>query len=841
MLNRQDFLSCVSNKAAVDKLGKKRMDALVKRFNGLHDSYVADGYNTVDAQQLAAARVVSDTIYANNERARRALKSLQVNADQHAAVAQGVKRAKRFKSAKKKGVAVARAAIARIENDPRYAGTSYDLDRETTRGLLFSVMGDVLEKVQKGAFGVQRGKGHLRNIVREAFGQRTGDFDAEAIAKAWSKTENLSVDLFRKAGGSMGRLNNYFPQADNSVAKMVKRDKRYRQLAHKTWDWDRMRWPDGSRIDPADRDDVITFVFNTKVTNGANKIDSTSLRGFGSSVGNQLDNHRFVHYKNGDAWLEMNDEFGDGGIFDRIVHHIEDMSHKTAIIQNFGTNPQMGADGLRSIVRKQAAQFGGEAVAAADSTLKNTFNPMFEIASRQNPMDPHSTTGALVTGVGNTLTSAYLGGAALLAIPGDFVTTVTTRMANKMPMAGGTKAYVDAFAADRQALSNIAAQTGFVMEHVVSALYGAQRYTGVATIGPAVTRRLSDTVMRASFMTPHTTAARFAAQSEFMGLLHRNRSMSFDSLPYKAVMERYGITKDDWNFMRTGVKSWSPKPGAEFMRPLDVLNSGRRDALDLYQKFQGMIFRESQHMVPEATIEAMASLRGSTRPDTLRGAILYSFAMFKNFPTTFILTYSRLAATQAGAGGKLKYIAALGLGMTVAGALGLQMREMAKGRDPRDMSSPSFWGKALLAGGGLGIWGDFIFAGVNEHSRGPAELIGGPLASFASDTMQLALGDTFRHIAVLEGLRDKGFEKPFASRLLEYAQRQTPGGTVWQIRAALERNVFDQIEALVDPRAESAWRRREAARVRQGGSESFWQFGDALPSRAPDFRGVTGQ
>ncbi|MGZ7238568.1 hypothetical protein ACXWO6_10150, partial [Streptococcus pyogenes] len=80
-----------------------------------------------------------------------------------------------------------------------FSGLSYSTQRELTRGQLYAIFGDVIDKVGKGAFGRQKGKAHLPNVIREVKGERTGDMVAKEFADAWIKVQDLAVDLFNQA------------------------------------------------------------------------------------------------------------------------------------------------------------------------------------------------------------------------------------------------------------------------------------------------------------------------------------------------------------------------------------------------------------------------------------------------------------------------------------------------------------------------------------------------------------------------------------------------------------------------------------------------------------------
>jgi len=234
-------------------------------------------------------------------------------------------------------------------------------------------------------------------------------------------------------------------------------------------------------------------------------------------------------------------------------------------------------------------------------------------------------------------------------------------------------------------------------------------------------------------------------------------------------------------------------------------------------------------MIPEATIEGSVALKDTTRPDTLPGALLSSFAMYKNFPISFAMIYGRLGMTAPGTWGKLKFFAGLGAAMTLVGAVGTQMREISRGREPLPMNpieNPAFFGKALLSGGALSIWGDFLFNGVNEFGKGPQDIAAGPLVAFAGDTTQLVLGDIFQWADSVGSLGDKEFKSTTASKAVDYARRYTPGTSIWWSRLALEREVWDRFQELADPNAYQKRQRRMRKQRKDYGNEYWFAPGE---------------
>lgn len=836
-----NFADCIRENLKNRRFGKERADEIIADFEARAEVYRAQGRDEVTAGTLAMSDTFKNITDHAVEKAKRTVKMLEVQARNNQRIQQGLDiniRLLDTAGGKKssRGVALGRAAVSLLAKDPRFPGLSYTTVKDAVRGQLFAIMGDVLDKIGKGTFGRQKGVAHLPNIVREVFAENTGDQTAKEVAQAWLKVSDVGVDLFNQAGGSLKKLARYIPQSQNA-AKLVKAgEESWLRDMMDSVDWGKTTWPDGSVIEADDRVKLLQDVYKTYTTDGANKIDDKAFRGRGRAIGNALDNHRLIHYKDAEAWLRIHDSYGDGNVFEVLTHHVEGMAHRIALVETLGPNPDLTALNVEAMVKKHAAGLSAKDKVDADNVLKNKFRPMLEVVMRSNPMDPNSKMGALTTGLANVLTAAQLGSASLLAMPADFMQTVAVRALNKMDLFGGIDFYFKSIASDRHFMRQISAQSGFVMDEIVTSTYATTRFSGLATVGPALSRRLSDSVMRLSIMSGHTNSARWAAQAEFMGLLNRVKDTSFEELPFVAVLNRYGITSAEWDAFRGGVKAWEPHKDVQFLRPIDILKTDISNKQALFYKFQGMVMEESHNMVPDSTIEASVALKNTTRPDTVAGLLLHSFAMYKNFPMSFWMIYGRLGMTSPSVKGRLGFYAGLGAGMTMVGAVGLQMREIASGRDPMDMSDPKFIGKAFLAGGAMSIWGDFLFGGVNRGGAGPSETAAGPILGFIGDSTQLAFGDIFQWADNVGSLGEKEKGTQFPAKLVEYAKRYSPSN-IWWARLALERQVWDRLQELADPKAYSKQQRKIRNQKQRFGNEYWWGPGSRTPDRMPQYKG----
>lgn len=164
---------------------------------------------------------------------------------------------------------------------------------------------------------------------------------------------------------------------------------------------------------------------------------------------------------------------------------------------------------------------------------------------------------------------------------------------------------------------------------------------------------------------------------------------------------------------------------------------------------------------------------------------------------------------------------------TMLGALATQLKSLQGGEDPVDMTEPKFWGKAAVAGGGFGIFGDLLFAEGAHTTNGLTGLLGGPGLSMAEDAFRLAQ-------AAKQDFADTG-EYNYGSKFLEFARKYaTPLANIWYVRAAFNHMIYHNLQEMLDP----GWSGRLQTKMQQKGVEFWWSPGPQMPERAPDFSNV---
>jgi hypothetical protein len=339
-----------------------------------------------------------------------------------------------------------------------------------------------------------------------------------------------------------------------------------------------------------------------------------------------------------------------------------------------------------------------------------------------------------------------------------------------------------------------------------------------------------------------TQAGRWGFGMELMGFFADNANKSFSELDklFQRGLKRYGISEGDWEIIRK-TKLYDaaiddPKmvgKNVVFLRPDDI--RGRTDipevaAEDLATKLYDFIKTETEFAVPSVSAKGRAWILGNAKPGTFTGELILSAAMFKQFPITLMFTHIARGLAQSGFPGKFRYMGDLIITGAMYGAFTMEIREITKGRQPTPLeyikeNPGEYFLRALVTGGGLGLFGDYFVADHNRYGRTISETIPGPLVQFIADLYGLSVGNVFDLI--------RGEEANFTGDSLKFIKRNTPGASIWYLRLLWERVIMDTVGRMVDSDFDSKNSRQINNYLRNTQQEFWWQPGEIMPSEAP--------
>lgn len=684
-------------------------------------------------------------------------------------------------------------------------------------GQAHSLAADMLQNLHTTHLGWGQNRETLLATVREVFGESTGNVKASKAAAGFSKSAEYLRERYNRAGGFIPKRNDWgMPQIHDQV--------RVSKAGMDDWikyltDPDKPRLnreamvnADGRIMSDDELMQALRESYKTVSTDGQNKKVPGAFNGNGK-MANRHQDSRFLVFKDADSWIEYQEKFGSSDFFNVMVGHIRSMSSEIAMLEVLGPNPNQAFKYLSDI--------------AENDGNMGMVNSVWNVVNGSADMvDVNRASIAKATAfTRHWLMASQLGSAAVSSIT-DPVYGKMTRAFNGMPIVKSIQHTVGQLNPADEADRAFAAHLGMVMDGWTSQAVVSSRFSG--EIDPAgKVSKVSEMLFRASGLTAWTNGQRNAFGLDFQWHIARqmDKPLSDVDAKFQGMIKRYGITDEDWEIMRS--VPLEEHGGTSYFRPQNMhsLDLPTENVDNLVTKILEAMNTEMDFAVPspDARVRAIQTWGGKER-GSFTGEAARMSMMYKSFSITQFMTHmNRSGPKFVGL-----YAFRLGIMLSAMGALAIQVKEISKGREPRKMDG-AFLVAAMMQGGGLGIFGDFISAsGVDNKSRFGNSVLAtamGPGASLVEDTVGLAVsGFDFATDPFTGDDTNLGRE---AARLM---QRYTPGNNLWYARLVFERYLFDNLQEMTDPKAEKNRKKYERKLKTERGQDYWWKKGETAPS-----------
>lgn len=265
--------------------------------------------------------------------------------------------------------------------------------REVIKREALAEMSDMLREFRRGAItgDLRRYRSdvqaNMRNVVRELFGESTGDPKAKAMADAWtSASEKLRV-RFNEAGGGIGKLEKWgLPQGHSMDALLDYGKNKWitYMMQRDVLDRERTVHPlTRRRLSDDEMRKTLGVIWDRITTDGWVDREVTGAGVGRGALWSQHADHRFLHFKSADSWLAYAKSFGNPDPFSAMMGHVEHMARDIAHMETFGPNPNTMRNYMRAYLTSQAAKVKPTEVVIAEQTAL-----LKELAGRLSKPDP---------------------------------------------------------------------------------------------------------------------------------------------------------------------------------------------------------------------------------------------------------------------------------------------------------------------------------------------------------------------------------------------------------------------------------------------------------------------
>jgi len=698
------------------------------------------------------------------------------------------------------------------------ARSSVALEQKTLQGLYLGGLNDELERA--GVF--------------DAF--RTGTLDREVARALWqlnSRKPNLeglpkqAVDIARivhkyqevarsdanKAGAWIGKLEGWIVRQSHDPWKIGRATfADWTGFVEPRLDWSRMEQQLGPIKDRrAFLREVYTALASGVHVQAKGATNSSGFKG-PANLAKRMSQERLLHFTDADAWSDYNERFGVGNIREAVFSGLMSSARNTGLMRVLGTNPS-------SMLQQLVDELGRRIDAAGDPKQLEQFaawtRPGGRLWNHLAEVDGSAgiavdrTVARVASNVRAIQSMAKLGGAVISSVS-DLATYASEISFQGRGFLSGMAEALQAVGQGRPAgeRRDILSSLGVFFESLSADL--TRQGSLDESFGGWTSRSLQQ-FFKWNLLNWWTDSLRGSAALSMSNYLALNARRSWSQLPkdLKHVLGLYRITEGDWDHMReNGVTQAAD--GRLYMVP-DNLDEQRARMLRQYVTDRAY----TAVLEPDAGTRA-AWIKFGTKPGTFTGELVRFVMQFKGYPAAYtrqILgreVFGRAAEPLAE--GSLVGLAQIIVTSTVLGYGAMSVKEILKGRTPRD---PTDWRTILAAmtqGGGAGIYGDFLFGEFNRFGRTPLESAAGPTLGAVSDTLrlwsQLVRGDADGGDALRLAINNTPFLNLFYARpTLDYLvlwdiQEALSPGTLRRMQQRIERQQEQRF--LVSPAADRA-------------------------------------
>jgi len=729
------------------------------------------------------------------------------------------------------------AALSAMVEDPSgtYAGQTMTGQYHAVRSYLKGPMSEAMRTFRRNALTMRRKKALMMDTLREVFGEETGDAQAKGFAKVWADTAERARTRFNAAGGDIAKLARWnMPQWHDTNKVRGARPGEWADATDGLLDWDAMAERDNGGVpySAAKRRAILDRVNEDIRTDGHASRNPTAHAGRGMMAKRRSD-HRFLIFKDADSWASYNEQFGGGADpFDTMLRHLDSMARDIAMMEVLGPNPTHSWAWLKDGARGIAARSGEKDALKLFEKRLYQAESKFRLFTGETNVPVNERMAATMAATRNWLSASLLGKAVISSIS-DFN---SQRVSAKFVGVGQFQFLSDfvrlaASGANREAAGDLGLILSVGLDYgAAAARHDLEDMVMKSSAG------IAESVIRMSGLGFLTETHRTAAGTSRMRAFAAARDKGWGELDprQRRFLQKMGLTEGDWDLMRAG--DMDDFAGLEVMGMNAVRKAAGQEAAD---RWMAGIYRDIEFAVPSATISGRAAVIGQSKPGTLTGETARAVFQFRSFSLTVLMTHVARSVSEAFDGRPLtaaNYAAQLLIWNTILGGVAIQLKEIAAGRDPKDMTTAKFWVAAMAQGGGLGIFGDFIFTDHNRFGGGLGTTLGGPTLGLGTDIVGATLGNVQNVV--------RGEETNAGAEFVRLGRNYTPGGNLWFADMLWEREVMDRLEDILNPDASRSFRRKRKS-ARDFDTQFFYPPGAATGGgrssiRLPDLKNALG-
>lgn len=593
--------------------------------------------------------------------------------------------------------------------------------------------------------------------------------EAVTIAKIVDKWQEVARLNANEAGASIGKYEGYVARRSWDMAKIASAGfDQFKADAAKWFDLPRMQ----GASEATSADGMLRGIYDD-LASGNHMRDlprgETSPFKGPANIAKRLSQSRTIHFVSGDAAFEANAAYGAKNLREAIVGGLHSEARATGLMRMLGTNPGAMFDAVRNdlIQSLKSAPDGGAQITRLREQEAHLANIMAVVDGTAN-IPVHAIMAKRSANIRAFETITKLGFSLFSQLNDIAINGANTRYQGRGFFTGMAETVrglgVSLKDADRRDLAHA---LGVTIDDMVGSLARIGSNSEPGSLNTTVRRFMKFNGM--DWWTSRLKNSAVTGMSAHMAL-QADKPWAALSDEYRRVFSLYDIGAKEWDAIRA-----SPQRdvhGNSFIVPEAVTDKKTADKLALY------FMDQTSYAATEADARTRALLFQGTRPGTWSGEFARFIGQFKLFTASYMQKvlgrelYGRgyegdsiMGALRHGEG-EFTGLAELILASTLLGYGSMALKDVVKGRTPRDPTeSPAQAAKvffaAMVQGGGAGIYGDFLFGSASRSGGGTVETLAGPALSEGARIVDLyhkaMAGEDVKASALREAMNNTPF------------------------------------------------------------------------------------
>lgn len=598
---------------------------------------------------------------------------------------------------------------------------------------------------------------------------------AKIIGK-WQETARLDAN---EAGAWIGRAESYITRQSHDPER-VRGDGS--PAAYEAWKQEALRSFDLERMRAHGNDESVDTMLrgiwaDLASGNHLKAIPEEELAGFKgpTNLAKKLSQSRVIWFKTADGWHDYNASFGAGNLRESVIRALTHHAEATGLMRVLGTNPGAMFDTIKNDLVHHAQAAGQiEQVAKLRDKEGRLANFMAAVDGSMN-IPGNALWARRAANVRSWQTLSKLGGMLLSQLNDVALYAAGTRYQGRGFLTGLHES-VTGLGRDlgKRETRDLAASLGVVLDNMAGEL------GRVGSFGePGGMARITQLFMKLNGTQWWVNHMRSSAALGLSHHLATEAGKPFAALApdFRRLLGTYSIDSAAWDRIRASAATHVD--GKAYIVPERVTDPLTQAQLRNY------LVDQTRFMALEPDAKTRALLLQGTRPGTVPGELMRFVMQFKSFTGAYLQKVvgrelfgrgyegdSLLGALRNG-NGEMLGLAQLMATTTLMGYGSMALKDLAKGRTPRDPTeSGADAAKILMAamvqGGGAGIYGDLLFGQASRFGSGTIESLAGPTISTAGRVVDLyhkaLAGDDASARAFNEAVNNTPFANLFYTR-----------------------------------------------------------------------------